>query len=208
MTTRPGRRLAVHRDVVVARRGCWAAARAASATAPAASSIRYARVFPFFTTSYGRSFQRPSWISFAFCRAAKTPTGSVRGRAVRLEVRRRRVLEVRHVHRRRAVERVERHVERVPRPGELEAGVPRRVDVLRDRHLVVEPPAPLAVAAEEVVDEPLDDLAEGPRLPAHRVLERLVPARPGVLLRDRRGRREERRGARSAPRRSRGAARG
>ena len=34
-----------------------------------AKVILYDRDFPFFTTSYGRSFQRPSKISFAFCKA-------------------------------------------------------------------------------------------------------------------------------------------
>src|SRR5512138_566314 len=38
--------------------------------------IRYERVFPFFTTSYGLPFQRPALISFAFCIAAKMPMGS------------------------------------------------------------------------------------------------------------------------------------
>src|SRR6266702_7399867 len=41
--------------------------------------IRYDRFLPFFVTSYGRSFQVPSWISFAFCIAAKMPMGSVEG---------------------------------------------------------------------------------------------------------------------------------
>ena len=41
--------------------------------------IRYDRFLPFFVTSYGRSFQLPSWISFAFCSAAKMPMGSVEG---------------------------------------------------------------------------------------------------------------------------------
>src|SRR5437868_4223609 len=39
----------------------------------------YARVFPFFTTSYGRPVQPPAKISFALCKAAKTPTGTLLG---------------------------------------------------------------------------------------------------------------------------------
>ncbi len=119
--------------------------------------------------------------------------------AVGLKMGGRGVLEVRHVHRRRAVQRVERHVERMPRAGQLEAGILQGMRVRRNRHFVVEPPAPLAVAAVEVVRRALNDLPERPRPARDRILERLVPLRPRVFLANGSGRFEQR-----APRGQRG----
>ncbi len=79
----------------------------------------------------------------------------------------------------------------MPRAREFQAGVRQRMGVLRDGHLVVEAPAPLAVLAEEVVDHALDDLVKGPGLPRDGVVEGVVPLRPGVFLPDRRGGCEE-----------------
>jgi hypothetical protein len=124
------------------------------------------------------------------------PHRFVGGRAVRPEVRRRSVLEVRHVKGRGAVESVERHVERMPRAGQLQSGDPRRVDVFGDGRVVVEPPAPLRVSSEEIVDESLHDLVIRPEPPAYGILERVVPLRPGILLADR-GRGLEQRPARA-----------
>ena len=103
-------------------------------------------------------------------------------RPVGTEVGRRRVFEVRHVHRRRAVQCVERHVGRLPRTGQLEAGVQRRVSVPGDGHFVIEPPPPLALAAEEVVDQPLNDLPERSELPCNGILECVVPFWPRIFF--------------------------
>src|ERR1700720_715518 len=60
-----------------------------------------------------------------------------------------------------------------------------------DGHLVVQPPAPLAVPTENIINQALDDLAKCPKLPRHRILERVVPLRPGIFLADRRERLQE-----------------
>ena len=77
----------------------------------------------------------------------KRPHRLRRGRAVGLEVRRRGVLKIRHIHRRRAVQGVKGHVERIPRPGQFQSGIGQGKSVLGNWHFVVEPPAPLALAA-------------------------------------------------------------
>src|SRR5207253_10866618 len=80
----------------------------------------------------------------------------------------------------------------MPWPGQLETGIYGGVSVFRDGHFVVEPPAPLAVFAEEVVDQTLDDLAECPDSSRHGILKCVVPFRPGILLANGRGRVHER----------------
>jgi hypothetical protein len=113
-------------------------------------------------------------------------------RSVGPEVGGRRVFEVRHVHRRRAVQRVERHVRRMPRTGQLETRIRQRVSVPGNGHVVVQPPAPLAVAAQDVVNQALDDLTERPELSRDGVLEGVVPFRPRIFFANRRRRFEER----------------
>src|SRR5438093_1787808 len=54
--------------------------------------------------------------------------------------------------------------------------------VVRNRHLVVEPPTQFAVASEKVVDQALNDLAKRSLPTRYRILERLIPRRPGILL--------------------------
>ena len=105
---------------------------------------------------------------------------------------RRGIFEVRHVHGRGAVQRVERHVQRMPRPGQLETGISGRVRVLRNGHFVVQPPTEDAVPAEEVVDQALDDLTERPGPSRHWIFKWIVPVRPRVLLANGRSRLEER----------------
>ena len=63
--------------------------------------------------------------------------------------------------------------------------------VARDRHFVVEPPTELAVPAEKIVNQALNDLAKRSLPARYGILERVVPLRPGILLADRRGRLEQ-----------------
>src|SRR5207249_10163554 len=56
------------------------------------------------------------------------------------------------------------------------------MSVLRDGHLVIEPPTPLAVPAEKVINQALNDLAKCPGLRRDGILERVVPLRPGIFL--------------------------
>ena len=60
---------------------------------------------------------------FGVLHGRKNSDRLVPGRAVGLEMGRRGVFKVRHIHRRRTVQRVERHVQRMPRPGELQSGI-------------------------------------------------------------------------------------
>ena len=175
-------RLAVDDDVDRSERGCLAAARSAWATVAAAagSCSGATRSLHHFVRAAGPP---PSKISFAFCSAANTPTAPCRAVPSGSEMRRRRVFEVRHVHRRRAVQRVERHIERMPRPGELEAGFLDGCASAGNRHLVVEPPAPPAVAAERRCRSALDDSVERPARSGHGIVERLVPCRPRAFTR-------------------------
>src|SRR5207247_10258073 len=99
-----------------------------------------------------------------------------------LELRRRCIFEVRHVLWRLAIQRVESHIQRVPRPGQLEAGISRGMRVVGDRHFVIEPPTELAVPAEKVVNQALNDLAKRSLPARYGILERVVPLRPGILL--------------------------
>jgi hypothetical protein len=62
------------------------------------------------------------------------------------------------------------------------------VGVLRDVHFVVEPPAPLAVLTEKVINQALDNLAICPGLLRYGILKGVVPLRPGIFFADRRGR--------------------
>src|SRR5712691_11090009 len=80
----------------------------------------------------------------------------------------------------------------MPRSGELQARIRQGVGIIRDGHLVVEPPAPLAVSTEKVINQALDDLAKCPQLPRHRILKCVVPLRPAIFLADRRGGLQER----------------
>ncbi len=103
-------------------------------------------------------------------------------------MRRRRVFKIRHIHGSRAIQRLDCHVQRVPRPGEFQTGIGQGVGVLRDVHFVVEAPAVLAVPTEKIVNQALDDLAIGPELPSYGVLKGVVPLRPGIFFADRCGR--------------------
>ena len=76
----------------------------------------------------------------------------------------------------------------MPRPGELQAGIRQWVGVLRDGRFVVEPPAPLAVPTEKVINQALDYLAICPELLRYEILKGVVQLRPGIFLADRRGR--------------------
>ena len=150
--------------------------------------ILYARVFPFLHHLIGASVPAALEDLLGVLHGREDPDRLVRRRAIGSEVGGRGVFEIRHVHGCRAVQGVERHVQRMPGPGELQAGIRQWVGVLRDGHFVIEPPAPLALAPEEVVDQPLHDVTKRPGLPAHRILEGLVPLRPRVFLPDRLGR--------------------
>src|SRR5437016_1193951 len=97
-------------------------------------------------------------------------------------MRRRCILEVRHVLWRLAVQRVEGHIQGVPRPGQFEAGILRGMRVARDRYLVVQPPAQFTVPAEKVVNQALNDLAKRSLPARYGILERVVPLRPAILL--------------------------
>src|SRR5208283_1088456 len=52
----------------------------------------------------------------------------------------------------------------------------------RDGHLVIESPAPLALAPESVINQVLHNLTKCPSLPAHRIFKALVPLWPGVFF--------------------------
>src|SRR2546422_417085 len=129
---------------------------------------------------------------FGVLHGRKNPHRLIRRRAIGLEMGRGGVFEVRHIHGRGAIQRVEGHVQRMPRPGEFQAGIRQRASVLRDGRLVIEPPAPLAVPAENVINQPLDDLAKRPRLPRHGIFKRVVPLRPCIFRSHGRGGLEER----------------
>src|SRR5207244_11231688 len=101
------------------------------------------------------------------------------------------IFEVRHVLRRLAIQRVGGHIQRVPRSGQLEAWILRGMRVVRNRHLVVEPPTQLALAAEKVVNQALNDLPKCSLTARYGILERVVPLRPTILLADRRRRLEQ-----------------
>src|SRR5438128_11197268 len=97
-------------------------------------------------------------------------------------MRRRCILEIRHVLWRLAIQGVEGHIQGLPRPGQLEAGILRGMRVVRDRYLVVEPPTQFTVPAEKVVNQALNYLAKRSLPPCYGILERVVPLRPAILL--------------------------
>src|SRR5215475_3292361 len=72
----------------------------------------------------------------------------------------------------------------MPWAGKLEPGDFQRVHVLGDGHVFIDPPTPLRVPSEEIVDESLHDLTVSPAPPTDRILERVVRLRPGILLAD------------------------
>ena len=65
------------------------------------------------------------------------------------------VFEIRHILGRGAVQSVERHVQRMPGTGKLQARVFQRMHIGGDGHFVVKRPAPFALVAQEVVDHAL-----------------------------------------------------
>src|SRR5262249_54365284 len=62
--------------------------------------------------------------------------------------------------------------------GPLEIWIPRRLCGPRDCDLVVESPPPFGVAAEEVVNQTLDDLAECQEPSRYRIFEWVLPSWP------------------------------
>src|SRR5947209_17821075 len=76
----------------------------------------------------------------------------------------------------------------MPRASQFQAGILEGMGISRDGHLVIQPPAPLALLTEKVVNRALDDLAKCPELPGHRVFKFLLPLRPSILLTHRGGR--------------------
>src|ERR1051326_71290 len=106
------------------------------------------------------------------------------GCAVGLEVRRRSILEIRHILRRLAVQRIECHIQRVPRTCQFQARISRRVCIIRDWYLVVEPPTQLGVTAVKVVDQALNDFAKGTLPARYGVLKCVLPLRPCILFPD------------------------
>src|SRR4029077_7025315 len=91
-----------------------------------------------------------------------------------------------HVHRCRAIQCVEGHVQRMPRAGKLQTRIAQWMSVLRDGHLVIQAPAPVALPTEKVIDHALDDLPKRPELSAYGILKLVVPAWPRIFLGDRR----------------------
>src|SRR6266404_7773013 len=60
------------------------------------------------------------------------------------------------------------------------------MSIARDRHFVIQSPAPFAFLAEEIINQALHDLSPGPEFPADRILKLLLPLRPAVFFPDRR----------------------
>src|SRR5262249_10156349 len=83
------------------------------------------------------------------------------------------------------------HIQRMPRAGQLQAGVLDRVRVGWNRHFVIEPPAPFALVAKKVVDHALDDLTISPVPARGGIFELGVPFRPPVFLANWSGRRKQ-----------------
>src|ERR1700719_4802703 len=95
---------------------------------------------------------------------------------------RRGVFEIGHVNCRRAIQCVKSHVQRMPWPGELQARIAQRMGIRGYGCLVIQPPAPVALSIEKVINHALDDLPKCPKLPAYRILKLVVPTRPRILL--------------------------
>src|SRR5260221_11908318 len=62
------------------------------------------------------------------------------------------------------------------------------MSIARDRHFVIQSPAPFAFLAEEIINHALHDLSPGPEFPADRILKLLLPLRPAIFFPDRRRR--------------------
>ncbi len=70
----------------------------------------------------------------------------------------------------------------MPGAGELQPRVLQRMHVGGYGYVVVETPAPFALAIQKVVDQALDNLAKRPGGSGDGILECFVPLGPGVLL--------------------------
>src|SRR5947209_11183864 len=58
------------------------------------------------------------------------------------------------------------------------------MSIFGNRHFVIQAPAPLALTTQKVVDQPLHNLPEGPRLAANGIFILLFPLGPGIFLAD------------------------